>query len=124
MKQFERFLFIFKKQKFKKMLFLTIFTSILESSCIATKTNCLRCLEDADCFFCVDDSLCYSVNSTVECKQKESSRTKRCVEELGGDAKDSVRYAIGFSILAVSLIIDISVRICNKRKMRDEYAHL
>lgn len=106
------------------MLFLTLFASILESSCITTKTNCLLCLEDVNCFFCVDDSLCYSVNSTVKCNQKEGFRTKRCIEELGGDAKSTVRYAIGFTILGVSLIIDISVRIFNRKKAEEEHAHI
>ncbi|KAH0792822.1 hypothetical protein GPJ56_003232 [Histomonas meleagridis] len=104
-------------------MFLYILSSILEATCITGTTNCLRCLEDTGCFFCLDDSSCYTTNTTFECKNKEATRTKRCIEELGGDAKDSVRYAIGFSILGASIIIDVAVRICNRRS-KDEYAHL
>ena len=95
------------------------------------KPNCLSCLDTADCFFCrsSDEKIngCYplSANETV-CQggEVEKERTKKCVEELGGDAKDSVRYAIGGTILAVAIIIDITIRIFSRRSSQDEYSHL
>ena len=71
--------------------------------------------------------MCYPSNSSEagNCSSKETERTDRCVRELGGDANKSVRYAIGFSVLGVALIVDITVRICARRAAsKDEYSHL
>lgn len=98
----------------------------------AKKTNCLSCLEIPDCYFCFsfesgtadDTPKCQFVNSTAKCQDRVNKRNKVCVEELGGDAKDSVRYAIGFSILAASILIDLAVRFCSRKAPKDEYSHL
>ena len=99
----------------------------LISACVVGQTNCLRCLEDSGCVFCLDNNMCYPSNSSEagNCSSKETERTDRCVRELGGDANKSVRYAIGFSVLGVALIVDITVRICARRAAsKDEYSHL
>ncbi|KAK8882450.1 hypothetical protein M9Y10_045092 [Tritrichomonas musculus] len=106
-------------------------TSTTEADC-AKKTNCLSCLEVENCFFCYkfeeqknnNGPQCMLINATG-CVDSDKKRSKRCVEELGGDAKDSVRYAIGFSILAASIVIDLAIRLCSRRKaLKDEYSHL
>ena len=95
--------------------------------CIQTQTNCLRCLEDDGCVFCLTDSMCYEANSSAleSCEEIEDVRTDRCVQELGGDANKSVRYAIGFSVLAATIVVDAVVRIISRRRSSvDEYRHL
>ena len=114
-------------------LLISFASSTTEADC-AVKTNCLSCLEVENCYFCYkfDEQKsapapqCLLINSTSPvCIDSDKKRSKRCVEELGGDAKDSVRYAIGFSILAASILIDIAIRICSRRKaLKDEYSHL
>lgn len=67
----------------------------------------------------------FANSTTCPAGDLDTTRTKRCVEVLGGDARNSVRYAIGFSILGVALIVDLTVRFCVRRKARaEEYSHL
>lgn len=95
---------------------------------VATQTNCLQCLDKTDqnttYAYCWDDKLCYPEAELVSCTETATSRTTRCVEELGGDAVKSVRYAIGFSILGIAIAIDITVRVLVYRRANDEYSHL
>lgn len=114
-------------------LLISFASSTTEEDC-AVKTNCLSCLEVENCYFCYKFEekkgsavpKCLLVNSTSPvCVDSDKKRSKRCVEELGGDAKDSVRYAIGFTILGVSILIDLAIRLCSRRKaLKDEYSHL
>jgi hypothetical protein len=94
-------------------------------ACVTGETTCLRCLEDSDCFFCRDDNLC-KISGDTNCTNagKETTISTQCVEDLGGDAKTSVRYAIGFSILGISLCIDLLVRFLAHRGAKEQYAHL
>ena len=107
-------------------MFLLVLASLV-SECVKSKTNCLRCLEDEGCIFCLTDGLCYQGDSweARQCLDNETTRTERCVKELGGDASSGVRYGIGFAVLSAAIIIDVTVRICACRHSRkDEYAHL
>lgn len=116
------------------ILLISFASSTTEEDC-AAKTNCLSCLEVENCYFCYkfedlkkgsSEPKCLLVNGTSStCVDSDKKRSKRCVEELGGDAKDSVRYAIGFSILAASILVDVAIRLFSRRRaLKDEYAHL
>lgn len=101
------------------------------AECRKDAKNCLSCIEenskdDNDCGWCWSESKCYEIKSAnyTKCAEKDSTRTKKCVEQLGGDAKDSVRYAVGFTILAVAIVVDVVVRIMARRQSVDEYSHL
>ena len=93
----------------------------------ADRANCLACLEVDECGFCWDSGRFGCVNVTQEkgeCQNLDTTRSKRCVEELGGDAKNSVRYAVGFTILGAAIVIDLTLRFYMTRKARDDYSHL
>jgi hypothetical protein len=95
-------------------------------------TRCFRCLDanaknssgvrQHDCYFCWNDKTCRP--GTDPHDGCVNTRTKECVEQLGGDAKVSNRYALGFTILAVALIIDVTVRVIACRGRQDLYANL
>lgn len=114
-------------------LLISFASSTTEEDC-AVKTNCLSCLEVENCYFCykfdeqksTTGPKCLLINATSPvCVDSDKKRSKRCIEELGGDAKDSVRYAIGFTILGASILIDLAIRLCARRKaLKDEYSHL
>lgn len=114
-------------QKVTTRRMLLLILSSLVSECIKSRTNCLRCLEDDGCIFCLTDNLCYQEDSWEgrHCLNNETTRTDRCVKELGGDANKGVRYAIGFAVLSAAIITDVTVRICACRsRHKDEYTHL
>lgn len=114
-------------------LLISFASSTPEEDC-AAKVNCLSCLEVENCYFCYKfeenkgtfKPQCLFINATSPvCTDSDKKRSKRCVEELGGDAKNSVRYAIGFSILAASILVDIVIRLFSRRRaLKDEYTHL
>ena len=110
------------------MFFLFTYLTISDPNyCIDGETNCLLCLENSECSFCRSNSLCYNSSSTLfetECVEKVSTRDKQCVRELGYDAKQSFRYAFGFTVLGVSILIDIIVRIYSRPKTNDDYSKL
>jgi hypothetical protein len=91
--------------------------------CVTGNTTCLRCLQDDGCSFCRDTAQC-SDNKTIACEKWEDTVSTQCVEDLGGDAKQSVRYAIGFAVLAVAIAIDLTVRFIAHREAHDQYSHL
>jgi hypothetical protein len=102
-----------------------------EGDCPNT-TRCFRCLDanakdssgvrHHDCYFCWADMTCRS--TTEKHDNCVNTRTKQCVEQLGGDAKISHRYVLGFTILLITVIIDVSVRIIACRGRQDLYANL
>jgi len=88
-----------------------------EPACPVTE-SCFRCIEnnaassnESDhCYFCFETLSCQpAANASDECVD---FKNKQCVEQLGGDAKDSVRQALGFTVLAIGLVTDFLVRIC------------
>ena len=101
-----------------------LLASVSASDCASGNTSCLLCIGLSDCGYCWDEGKvgCVVANST--CQDLATTRTRKCVEQLGGDAKNSVRYGIGFSILAVAIAIDVAVRILASRGKADEYSHL
>lgn len=96
-----------------------------ETNCTAyTDVTCLRCI-DLGCGYCFNTKSCYNMTTQApEGCDKCESRTKQCVKELGGDASDSVRYAIGFTILGISIVIDLLIRFLSRRSNQVDYAHL
>jgi hypothetical protein len=71
--------------------------------------------------------MCYPVRpgrDTCQDRDIDEKRSDRCVQELGGDAKQSVRFAIGFTVLGVAIAIDLAVRIFTRKAPQDEYSHL
>lgn len=102
----------------------------IEDSCNSYNTSCLLCMQHADsCFFCFSEELkgqCVTVthlNDTV-CSHKSTKRDEKCVAMLGGDAVKSTRYIIGFTVMALGIIVDFTVRFCSKPQIHDEYAHI
>jgi hypothetical protein len=92
--------------------------------------NCLKCLDDnaegnVTCYYCWKGNRC-SDRKFFDCPESDlvHKRDKKCVEELGGDSKQSVRFAIGFTVLGVAIAIDLTVRILGMKGTRDEYNHL
>ena len=103
-----------------------LLAAALGAKCEEHSANCLVCVDQDGCGYCWETGRCLPANST-ECPTGDfdKGRSKRCVEILGGDAKNAVRYAIGFAILGAALIIDLVVRFCVRRKARaEEYSHL
>ena len=106
-------------------MFLLLATFVI-AECRKDAKNCLSCLEDEGCGWCWSDSKCYEIESTnyTSCQQKDNTRSKQCVEQLGGDAKDSVRYQVGCAILFVALAVDITCRVMARKRSVDQYSHL
>ena len=94
----------------------------VKTQCDIERPSCLRCL-DHGCGYCWSVGRCMDVNQTDLCKPEDfdTNRTKRCVQTLGRDAKLSVRLGIGFGILIVALIIDITIRVIVRRRSVFEY---
>jgi hypothetical protein len=100
----------------------------------SNSTTCFWCLahnEDqkhyphANCYFCFDDKSCRSPNNITEtCQQSTNTKNEQCMEELGGDAKKTVRLAVGFSVMAVGIIVDATIRFLAWRTRKDQYSHL
>lgn len=95
----------------------------LVAACVKGDTSCPRCLHGEGCGFCWTDRMCYNKTSVkwAGCPSGEPEMSARCVAELGGDAKPAVRYAIGFTILVVALMVDGALRICWNRHNSDNY---
>ena len=97
----------------------------VKTQCDIERPSCLRCL-DHGCGFCWSVGRCMDVNQTATCNPEDfdTSRTKRCVETLGRDAKIGVRLGIGFGILIVALVSDITIRVTVRRKSVYGYCHV
>jgi hypothetical protein len=104
------------------MLVLVAATLFADECGLPANATCPRCLDQTGCIYCFANSTCLPSNAT--CENYVTTRTKECVAQLGGDAKDSVRYAIGFSVLGVALAVDGTVRFVAWRRKRDSYSHL
>jgi hypothetical protein len=89
----------------------------------ASNTNCPHCFDADGCAYCFDTNGCYP-RDAANCTNPTTTRTKECIAQLGGDAKDSVRYAIGFSVLGVALAVDGIIRFVTWRRKQDTYNHL
>jgi hypothetical protein len=115
------------------VLLLGVLSGVARGVCGGTNQegmNCLKCLDDnaegnVTCYFCWQGNRCYD-RIPLDCPESDlvQTRTQKCVEELGGDSKQSVRFAIGFSVLGVAIVIDLTVRILGRKAARDEYNHL
>jgi hypothetical protein len=114
------------------LLFLRSARSASDESDCPNTTSCFRCLDanakdssgvrHHDCYFCWADMTCRTEGEKFDgCV---NTRTKQCIEQLGGDAKTANRYALGFTILAIAIIIDVTVRIIAYRGRKDLYANL
>ena len=81
--------------------------------CATGEVTCMRCFQDANCTYCPLTQHCEPSNETT-CANPLFEVNRACVEALGRDAKDSVRYIVGFTILFVAIGIDIAIRVWNK----------
>jgi hypothetical protein len=88
--------------------------NLLDPNCTIYNLSCLKCihLSGGRCSFCRTDSFCYLSDSpdANNCTNIEENVTTKCVEELGGDAKPSVRLAIGLSVVIIGISVDLVVR--------------
>jgi hypothetical protein len=76
----------------------------------ASYTTCPHCFDAEGCEYCFTTHTCYPSGSFPSCNKSTKIRTKECITQPTPAAKDSLRYAIGFSFLAVALLVDSTVR--------------
>jgi hypothetical protein len=105
------------------MLPLLFWAESADNTTCQTDWSCLQCVGGGHCGFCFDNSSCLS-DASGACEAWTTTANKQCIEQLGGDAKDSVRYAIGFTVLAVGIAIDVAIRVIVSCRYSREYTNL
>jgi hypothetical protein len=107
----------------RTMLPFLFWAASADNTTCQTNWSCLQCVGGGHCGFCFDNSSCLDKGSST-CQSWTASANKQCVEQLGGDAKGSVRYAIGFTVVAVGIAIDVTIRLIVCCKSGQDYANL
>ncbi|KAK8898706.1 hypothetical protein M9Y10_000998 [Tritrichomonas musculus] len=101
-------------------IFLALFAAVKadDGLCYQGETNCLKCVDTDGCGFCRTDKLCYKAKFLkTNCTSGDSSTTRdrKCVAELGGDANPVVRYIVGTVFIIVAILVDLSCRFLYKK---------
>ena len=107
-------------------MILFLFPVLTQSShCAQGSVTCFKCLEYPNCSYCFTNKKCTATNETEiesaydQCPDSTETKNRQCIDQLGRDAIPWIRYTIGFSVLGVSLIVDIVLRIRAHRLSRD-----
>ena len=92
-------------------MFFNLFTFL--NACASGEVTCMRCFQDVNCSYCPLTQHCDLINEST-CEKPLFEINRACVEALGRDAKDSVRYIVGFTIMFIAIGVDIAIRVWNK----------